>query len=158
MSINSISSGFIRDNFFYYYLQTQERMSLNNLKQQRRSGRQSIFEMTRETTIARHHNTEPLAFRELTERNHWITNKSIIPAGKNILGGAWRLNNITGISFVFGLSCLYDQKVFHKPYVLLYSIVSAVIQRQIWRNASGDPHHRWVCFLLCDNFPTRQPN
>jgi len=40
-------------------------MSLNSLKQQRRSGRQ--FETTRETTIARHHNTEPLAFRELKE-------------------------------------------------------------------------------------------
>ena len=50
---------------FFFYLQAQERMSLNSLKQQRRSGRQ--FETTRETTIARHHNTEPLAFRELKE-------------------------------------------------------------------------------------------
>ena len=42
-------------------------MSLNSLKQQRRSRRQSIFETTRETTIAKHHNTDPLAFRELKE-------------------------------------------------------------------------------------------
>ena len=50
---------------YFFYSQTQERMSLNSLKQQRRSRRQ--FETTRETTIARHHNTEPLAFRELKE-------------------------------------------------------------------------------------------
>ena len=51
-------------------------MSLNSLKQQRRSGRQ--FETTRETTIARHHNTEPLAFRELKEAPsaNQLTNQS----------------------------------------------------------------------------------
>ena len=58
----------MRYKFFFFHLQAQERMSLNSLKQQRRSGRQ--FETTRETTIARHHiteQTEPLAFRELKE-------------------------------------------------------------------------------------------
>ena len=73
-----------------YYLQTQERMSLNSLKQQRRSGRPSIVETTRETTIAKHHNTEPLAFRELKEEplnNHrnplWVSdNQHINNSGK----------------------------------------------------------------------------
>ena len=37
-------------------------MSLNSLKQQRRSGRQSIFETTRETTITKHHQPRPQGF------------------------------------------------------------------------------------------------
>ena len=60
-------------------------MSLNSLNQQRRSRRQSIFETTRETTIAKHHNTEPLAFRELKEEplnNHrnplWVSDSQQI--------------------------------------------------------------------------------
>ena len=61
-------------------MQTQERMSLNSLKQQRRSGRQSIFETTRETTIAKHHNTEPLAFHELKEEP--LNNQQINHSGK----------------------------------------------------------------------------
>ena len=53
-------------------------MSLNSLKQHRRSGRQ--FETTRETAIARHRNTEPLAFCELKE-SPW-NNQQINHSGK----------------------------------------------------------------------------
>ena len=67
----------MRDKLFFYS-QTQGRISLNSLKQQRRSRRQ--FETTRETTIAKHHNTDPLAFRELKEEP--LNNQQINHSGK----------------------------------------------------------------------------
>ena len=49
--------------------------------------RKIINETTPETIIAKHHNTEPLAFRELKEAPSNNGNKSIIPAGKICLEG-----------------------------------------------------------------------
>ena len=51
--------------------------------------RKIINETTPETIIAKHHNTEPLAFRELKEAP--LNNQQINHSGReNMLGGAYR--------------------------------------------------------------------